>query len=304
MSPFPAKTFRLALPLAALLMMLASACQVLSAEKIVQCTVILDQRTGEAIVREGACDQRFTPMSTFKIALALIGYDAGVMVDQHNPRWDYDPKFNAPKRARIAVDPIIWQQESILWYSQALTRKLGQASFSRSIKALGYGNGDVSGMPGEDNGLTHSWLSSSLLISANEQAQFMRRIVAQDLPVSENALAMTKAIVPSFEAGGGWRVQGKTGSGSLRGRNGKLDRSRPIGWFVGWAEKDGRKVVFARLRIGNGKPSEPSGLALRAIFFEGIAAAYGWQMKRISVAGPEGLAIVSIIRLRLRRPAP
>lgn len=268
MRPFQAKSFRLSLPLAALLVMPVALSQVSAAEKIVECTVILDQQTGDAIVQNGTCDKRFTPMSTFKVPLALIGYDSGVLANQHKPRWDYDPKFDAPKRARIAVDPTIWQAESILWYSQKLTRRLGQARFSRYIKAIGYGNGDVSGMPGQDNGLTHAWLSSSLLISANEQARFMRRIVAQDLPVSENALATTKAIVPSFETDDGWRVRGKTGSGSLRGRNGNLDRSRPIGWFVGWAEKDGRKIAFARLRIGNRKPSEPSGLALRAIFLE------------------------------------
>jgi beta-lactamase class D len=27
-----------------------------------------------------------------------------------------------------------------------------------------------------------------------------------------------------------------------------LDDARPIGWFVGWAENDGRKIAFARVR--------------------------------------------------------
>lgn len=268
MTASPAKTFPFAFLLALALSALALAQQATSAEKVVECTVILDQQTGAAIVRSGTCDERFTPMSTFKVPLALMGYDAGVLKDAHTPRWDYDPKFDAPKRARKAVDPTIWEADSILWYSQELTRKLGSEAFDGYIRKLDYGNADTTGISGQGEPLTHAWLSNSLLISADEQAELMRRIVARDLPVSRNAIDNTAAIVPAFEAGDGWKVQGKTGSGSLRKKNGKLDRARPIGWFVGWAEKEGRKIAFARLRIGNEKPSEPSGLALRAIFLE------------------------------------
>ena len=48
-----------------------------SASELVECTVILDQKTGAAIIRTGTCAERFTPMSTFKVPLALMGYDAG-----------------------------------------------------------------------------------------------------------------------------------------------------------------------------------------------------------------------------------
>lgn len=237
-----------------------------AAGKMIECTVILDQETGAAIVRTGTCDERFTPMSTFKVPLALMGYDAGVLKDEHTPRWDYDPKFEAPKRARKAVDPTIWEADSILWYSQELTRKLGAEVFGDYVRKLDYGNRDTGGRPARDDGLTQSWLSSSLLISADEQARFMRRIVARDLPVSREAIDMTVSIIPAFAAGDGWAVQGKTGSGSLRRKNGRLDHARPVGWFVGWAEKNGRKIAFARLRIGSERPVEPSGLALRAAF--------------------------------------
>jgi beta-lactamase class D len=242
--------------------------QARSASKVIECTVILDQETGAPIVRTGICDERFTPMSTFKVPLALMGYDAGVLKDQHGPLWDYDPKFDAPKRARKAVDPTTWEGESILWYSQELTRKLGSQAFDRYVRELGYGNADIRGLPGKGDGLTRSWLSSSLRISADEQAAFMRRIVRRDLPVSRAAIDMSMRIIPSFEAAEGWKVQGKTGSGSLRRKNGRLDAARPIGWFVGWAEKDGRKIAFARLRVGVEKPSEPAGLALRAMFLK------------------------------------
>lgn len=239
-----------------------------SATKVIECTVILDQATGAAIVRTGTCDERFTPMSTFKVPLALMGYDAGVLKDEHAPRWDYDPKFDAPKRARKAVDPTIWETESIVWYSQEITRKLGDKAFGSYVRKLDYGNADTSGNPGTGDGLTRSWLSSSLQISAYEQAAFMRRVVARDLPLNRAAIDMAAGIIPSFEAADGWKVQGKTGSGSLRRKDGRLNPARPIGWFVGWAEREGRRIAFARLRIGAEQPSEPSGLALRAIFLK------------------------------------
>ena len=267
MRSYPAKTFPALFVLLLAASVFAPLSSTRSAAKTIECTVILDQQTGAAIVRLGTCDERFTPMSTFKVPLALMGYDAGVLKDAHTPRWDYDPKFDAPKRARKAVDPTIWETESILWYSQELTRRLGGEAFDGYVRKLGYGNADTSGLAGQGEPLTHAWLSNSLLISADEQAAFMRRIVSRDLPVSRKAIDMTVSIMPVFEAGG-WTVRGKTGSGWLRRKNGKLNRARPIGWFVGWAEKDGRRIAFARLRIGNETPSEPSGLAVRAIFLE------------------------------------
>lgn len=267
-NPFPSALFPRVLAVFLSLVAAAPASGAKAAADAIECTVILDQDTGAAIVRTGTCDQRFTPMSTFKVPLALIGYDAGVLKDRHTPRWDYDPTYDAPKRARKPVDPTVWEADSILWYSQQLTRKLGMEVFGDYVRKLDYGNRDTTGRPGRDDGLTQSWLSSSLLISADEQAGFMRRIVARDLPVNRRAIDRTVGIIPAFEAKDGWRVQGKTGSGWLRRKSGKLDGTRPIGWFVGWADRDGRKIAFARLRIGTEKATEPSGLALRAEFLK------------------------------------
>lgn len=270
--PSPENTFLHAVALVLALVAVFPASPARSAPDVIECTLTIDQESGAALVRTGTCDARFTPMSTFKIPLALMGYDAGVLKDRHTPRWDYDAKFDAPKRARKPVDPTIWELDSIVWYSQEITRRLGSKAFDGYVRKLGYGNADTAGNPGKDDGLTQSWLSSSLKISADEQAAFMRRIVARDLPVSRAAADMTMGIIPSFDAGDGWSVQGKTGSGSLRGKNGKLNPTRPIGWFVGWAEKHGRKIAFARLRIGVERPTEPYGLALRAVFLEELPA--------------------------------
>lgn len=215
----------------------------------VRCTVILDVDTGMAIHREGGCDSPFYPQSTFKLPLAMMGYDKGILVDDHNPRWEYQAKFKRSEREQKTTDPTIWEKDSIVWYSQEITRKLGSKAFADYIQRFGYGNRDVSGGPGNTDGLTESWLMSSLKISADEQVRFLRRFLNGGLPISEHAVDMTLAIVPHFQAGDGWDIQGKTGSGWLRDKAGKVDYDRPLGWFVGWAMKDERRVIFARLLV-------------------------------------------------------
>lgn len=46
---------------------------------------------------------------------------------------------------------------------------------------------------------------------------------------------------------GGWRVSGKTGTGFQLRPDGTSDPDRQVGWFVGWAQRQGTTLVFARL---------------------------------------------------------
>ena len=229
----------------------------------IRCTVIIDESTGDVLHRQGTCDQGFSPMSTFKLPLAMMGFDAGILTDAKTPRWPYQAKFKGPARVHKPVDPLIWETESIVWYSQELTRKLGKQKFGGYIKAFDYGNRDVTGGPGGTDGLTESWLMSSLKISPDQQVAFLRRFLTGRLPISKHAGEMTMAIVPHFAAGDGWDIQGKTGSGWLRAGNGKVDYARPLGWFVGWAVKDGRRVIFARMHIANRRYENPISLETR-----------------------------------------
>ncbi|UXN57791.1 class D beta-lactamase [Phyllobacterium zundukense] len=214
-----------------------------------ECTFVVDAQTGATVEEKGACDDRYTAASTFKVALALMGYDAGVLTDAHTPLWNWQEGIRAPTRDKKPVDPIIWQADSVLWYSRELARHVGAQRFSSYVGKFNYGNMDVSGEPGKSNGLSHAWITS-LTISPREQTDFIRRMLAHELPVSPAAINKTMAIVPTFNTESGWRVHGKTGSGWTRDTRGKIQRSRPEGWFVGWAERQGRVIVFARLGIG------------------------------------------------------
>ena len=255
-----------ALGLLCLVLSIALPRQAKAALSGIECTIILDAASGRTLRREGACEQRVSPASTFKVALALIGYDAGILTDEHTPAWDYRPEYDAPTSNQKTVDPVIWERDSIVWFSRELTRRLGKDRFAGYVNKLGYGNQDVSGDPGRDNGLSQSWISSSLRISPDEQVVFLRRIFTHDLPVSDKAYAMTQAILPSFSSGDGWVVQGKTGSCWLGDRSDKLDKTRPLGWFIGWAQRNGQRIIFARLVVSTDKAQMPLGLKVREKF--------------------------------------
>ncbi len=132
---------------------------------------------GAVLHRSGQCAARFSPCSTFKIPLALMGYDAGILTDAHNPAWDYDPRIHEAVREidKQRTDPTRWEKDLIIWYSREITKRLGMARFRAYVDRLGYGNRDVSGDPGKDNGLTNAWLTSSLAISTDEQVAFLRQ---------------------------------------------------------------------------------------------------------------------------------
>ena len=53
------------------------------------CTIIADAASGDVLLEEGDCRSRVTPASTFKIALSLIGYDAGFLTGITTPVLPY-----------------------------------------------------------------------------------------------------------------------------------------------------------------------------------------------------------------------
>jgi beta-lactamase class D len=58
-------------------------------------------------------------------------------------------------------------------------------------------------------------------------------------------------------------VHGKSGSGWLNDETGAVDKSKPQGWFVGWAEKNSRRVIFVRFLIDDGASNQPAGAKAR-----------------------------------------
>ena len=217
----------------------------LNVQAVENCFVAKEK--GRVIKQSGDCDKRYSPFSTFKIPIALMGFDSGILVSPDAPvvaftteiEKEFSPYYNPIKypSQRFSVrnqTPESWMKYSVVWYSQYITKKLGNEAFQGYVKRFNYGNKDVTGEPGKHNGLTGVWIGSSLKISPLEQVAFIENLVNAKLPISKQAQENTKKIMklePLFDE---WQLYGKTG-GSIK-----------QGWFVGWVEKEERVIAFAQ----------------------------------------------------------
>ncbi len=222
------------------------------------CTLILDASAADVLVEEGDCRSRVPPASTFKVPLAVMAYDAGMLTDAHDPVMAFqagDPDWGGVDWTRD-TDPADWMRFSVLWYSQRITEAMGQEALTHYARAFGYGNADFSGDPGFDNGLERAWIASSLQVSPLEQAAFLRGLVLDGLPVSSRAMRNARGIMQSWQSGN-WTIYGKTGAAYPRRADRSFDYARGWGWFVGWAQDEDRTLIFVWLTQAS-RPTEMS----------------------------------------------
>jgi len=223
--------------------------------------VLDDMKSDKTLVSEGAPDTRLSPCSSFKVALSLIGFESKILHNESLPIMKYKPEhepWTVLESHKQDQTPATWMQHSAVWFSQELTRALGKEEFQRYVGLLEYGNQDLSGDAGKDNGLTESWLGSSLKISANEQVAFMCKLARQELPFSAEAQQLTRKIICHGDQRDGWILYGKTGSGFQENADGTKNRELMMGWFVGWIEKGDQKYAFAS-QVNNVKKEQSFG---------------------------------------------
>jgi beta-lactamase class D len=188
---------------------------------------------------EERCRMRFSPFSTFKIPNSLIGLETGVIMDaDYVIKWDrrkYPPQENWNKAPFIH-----WKRDhslrsaikySVVWYYKELATRVGADRMGRYVREFRYGNQDITG------GIDRFWLESTLLISADEQIDFLKRLYIEDLPVSKSSIDIVKEII-LLEKTPEYKLSAKTGGGYLE--NGKA-----LGWFVGYLETHGDVYFFA-----------------------------------------------------------
>ncbi|CAG7651206.1 putative beta-lactamase YbxI [Paenibacillus solanacearum] len=179
--------------------------------------------------------ERFTPESSFKVANALIGLEVKAVADEYDvKRWDgivrEFPGWNRDHSLASAM------RESAIWYYQAMARDIGQERMQDDVNRIGYGNRDISG------GIDTFWLDSSLKISAEEQADFMERLVEEDLPFQKKTMKTVKRIMIDDDQDE-YTVHGKTGT--------RLS-DMGLGWYVGYVETGKNTWVFATNVAGSG----------------------------------------------------
>ena len=238
------------------------------------CTLLADAKSGDILLQQGSCEQRYTPASTFKIPLSVMGFDSGFLQSEHQPTLPYRNGYVdwGGDNWKQPTDPVRWLKYSVVWYSQQIAQALGEERLGRYADAFGYGNADFSGDPGKHNGLERAWIASSLQVSPLEQLAFLRKLVNLELPVSKRAQELTMKIVETSAAADGWQAHGKTGMAYPRKADGEFDEEHPYGWYVGWANKGERSLVFVRLIQDDKKEPGTAGVRSRAAFLEELPA--------------------------------
>jgi beta-lactamase class D len=223
------------------------------------CFELYDLKANKLVTRYNPrlCSKRISPCSTFKVPLALMAFDAGILRDETTSmNWDGinrpRPEWNRDQTAAT------WMENSVVWFSQRLTPQIGMPRLKSYLSKFRYGNQNMSG------GITKAWLQSSLLISPDEQLRFWQQFWREELPVSKHAYRMTKKITTIDTSNAGWVLNGKTGSGATGGGG------KPIlglGWFVGHIARGEREYVFVTCFSDREEPAEigPSGPVAREI---------------------------------------
>jgi beta-lactamase class D len=177
---------------------------------------------------------RFLPASTFKILNSLIGLETGVVRDVDHQIFSWDgvkrdiAAWNRDHTLRSAI------KYSVVPVYQSIARQIGPQRMDHFVRAVGYGNCDISGVP-----IDQFWLHGHLRISAQEQIQFVKRLYLGDLPFSKRSMDLVKDIM----------VVEKTDAYTMRAKTGwATEVTPPIGWFVGWVEH-GDDVDFFALNL-------------------------------------------------------
>ena len=196
-----------------------------------------------------------------------MGFESGVLKTAHDPIWKPEKPVTFLKYYHDGKQsPSSWMRWSMPWYSQILTKKIGMKKFSDYINRMNYGNMDLSGDAGQSNGLTDSWLSSSLKITPIQQIEFIEKLAKNELVFSKQSQAKTKDLIKLMEAGswGGWNLHGKTGSSDFDKVNIRE------GYFVGFAEKNGSIISYVIHTSGNigDKNAKTGGLQAKKILLD------------------------------------
>jgi len=91
-------------------------------------------------------------------------------------------------------------------------------------------------------------------------------------PVAPHVFDEIEQVVEAMPPMEGWVAHGKTGTAFLRKADGSFDKERGYGWYVGWAVKGERKLLFARLIQDEGTEPSTPGVRARDAFIKELSS--------------------------------
>ena len=205
---------------------------------------------------EDQLDKNFTPASTFKICNSLIGIETGIIRDQNFIiQWDsverQNPNWNQDTDLKEAF------KNSTVWYYQELASRVGKDTMKYWLDKLDYGNADTSG------GITEFWLSGGLRTAPRQQLAFLKKLVQNDLPLSQRTMDIVKNIM-IIEKTTDYTLYGKTGWG--------FQDNKDIGWFVGFIEAANKTYIFVNCIQTNNPNNKHFAKARTEIVYDRLTA--------------------------------
>lgn len=225
----------------------------------------------EKIIGKKQCQKRLPAASTFKVPLAVMAFDSGVLTDAHSS-FKWDGKRGSREVLNRDHTARSWMENSVVWYSQRITPLLGERKLKDYLAAFHYGNQNLS------EGILTAWLTSprkegGLNISAFEQVEFMERLWGKTLPVSKSAMELTQEITFLEISPRGYHLSGKTGSNFYNSEN-----TLHLGWFIAHLKRDEEEyIVVTNFRDLKARtPADYGGARAKSITKEILSAEGLW----------------------------
>ena len=201
-------------------------------ERVVGTLVVYDGDAGLCVCwNADRAQEQLYPASTFKLFHALIGLDKGVVrsVDDVFYHYQGEKVFLESWKKDASLRSAI--RDSQVPAFRELARRIGPERMKEGLISLDYGNKEIG------TNLDSFWLAGPLKISAMEQARLLYELARKRLPLSKSD---QDAVIETAlkDRGEGWALYGKTGWATD-------NVSTPVGWFVGWLEKEDGLYSFA-----------------------------------------------------------
>ncbi|WP_262554307.1 penicillin-binding transpeptidase domain-containing protein [Staphylococcus simulans] len=173
--------------------------------------------------------ERYAPDSTFKLYLALFGFEQDV-ISQNNTEQKWDGKKYPFKEWNRNQDLKSSMSNSVNWYYENINRALSKDKVKDDLKKLKYGNQDISGK-------NSYWNESTLKISSIEQVQLLKKLDSNSLNYTEDSIRAVKNSL-LIQQNDNYQLFGKTGTGII-------NHKEKSGWFIGFVKTKGNTYYFA-----------------------------------------------------------
>ncbi|MFN3197345.1 MAG: penicillin-binding transpeptidase domain-containing protein [Bradymonadia bacterium] len=213
-----------------------------SAQSRVDCFAVLKTPGDQLILSdEEACNRATMPYSTFKVPLALMAMQAGV-VKSIEDEIEWDPKQDPargwwPDSWRGSQNLRAALHSSSAPYFRTLARSMGLVPIARALKLFRYGNRqlDPTIFPGR------VWVKGPLAISPVEQLDFLKRVHTRTLHGVDDA-HIEQLEAAWVDTAPGLELFAKSGTGALG--------DEMVGWYVGYTVHNDETHYFALRLVG------------------------------------------------------